>query len=177
MVEKIFIDNEYAEVSRAHYAVLVSIKLMEPYIDEHMEIIQSERNGRTGDWVMKQHKQCLTSWLKDQNIQPGETIDSITISKLEAGPSRQVTSWSSYEINGYTYYTLFRRVNQNSGVRAVAIGAGAQKIDYFGIIEDILELDYGTEALNVALFRRCWIKQHEFNEIGLRVMDLHNIGY
>jgi len=65
---KIFIDNEYTEVSRAHYAVLVSTKLMEPYIDEHIEIIQSERNGRTGDWVMKQHKQRLTSWLKDQNI-------------------------------------------------------------------------------------------------------------
>ena len=177
---KIFIDNEYAEVSRAHYAVLASTKLMEPYIDEHMEIIQSERNGRTGDWVMKQHKQRLTSWLKDQNIQPGETIDSITISKLAAGPSRQVTSWSSYEINGYTYYTHAKDskcVNQNSGVRAVAIGAGGQKIDYFGTIEDIWELDYGTEALNVALFRCRWIKQHEFNEIGLRVVDLHNIGY
>jgi len=34
---KIFIDNEYAEVSRAHYTILVSTKLMEPYIDEHME--------------------------------------------------------------------------------------------------------------------------------------------
>jgi len=68
-------------------------------------------------------------------------------------------------------------VNQNSGVRAVAIGAGGRKIDYFGIIEDIWELDYGTEALNVALFRCCWIKQYEFNEIRLRVVDLQNIGY
>ena len=68
-------------------------------------------------------------------------------------------------------------VNQNSGVRAVAIGAGGQKVDYFGIIEDIWELGYGTEALNVALFRCRWIKQHEFNKIGLRVVDLHNIGY
>ena len=29
----------------------------------------------------------------------------------------------------------------------------------------------------MALFRCRWIKQHEFNEIGLRVVDLHNIGY
>ena len=34
----------------------------------------------------------------------------------------------------------------------MAIGVGGQKIDYFGIIEDIWELDYGTEALNVAYF-------------------------
>jgi hypothetical protein len=51
-----------------------------------MAIIMVERNGRSDDWVMKQHKQRLTSWLKDQNIQPRETIDSITISRLAAGP-------------------------------------------------------------------------------------------
>jgi hypothetical protein len=118
--------------------------------------------------------------LKNKNIPPRETIDSITISKLAAGPSRKVTSWSAYEINGYTYYTHTKDskcVNQNSGVRVVTIGAVGQKTDYFGIIKGIWELDYGSEALNVALFRCRWIKQHEFNEIGLRVMDLQNIGY
>jgi hypothetical protein len=116
---KMFIDSEYTEVSGAHYAVLQSTKLMEPYIDEQMDIIMSERNGRTDDWVMKQLKQRLTSWLKDLNIPPGETIDSITISKLAVGPSRQVTSWNAYEINGYTYYTYTKdskSVNQNSDV-------------------------------------------------------------
>jgi hypothetical protein len=86
-----------------------------------------------------------------------------------------VTSWSSYEINGYTFYTHTKdskSVNQNNGVRVVAIDAGGQKVDCFGIIEEIWELDYGTEALNVALFRCRWLKQHEINEIGLRVVDL-----
>jgi hypothetical protein len=128
---------------------------MEPYIDEHMDIIMAERNGRSGDWVMKQHKQRLTSWLKDKNMSSGETIESITISRLAEGPSRQVTSWNSYEINGYTYYTHTKGskcVNQNSSVRVVAIDGEGQKTDYFGIIEDIWELDYEREDLNVALF-------------------------
>jgi hypothetical protein len=118
--------------------------------------------------------------LKDLNIPPGETIDSITINKLAAGPSRQVTSWNAYEINGCTYYTYTndsKFVNQNSGVRVVAIDKDGQKADYFGIIEEIWELDYGSEELNVALFRCRWIKQYEFNDIGLRVVDLQNIGY
>jgi hypothetical protein len=38
---------------------------MQPYIDEHMAIIKVEKNGRSDDSVMKQHKQRLTSWLKD----------------------------------------------------------------------------------------------------------------
>ena len=72
---KVFIDHDYKEVSRAHYSVLQSTQLMQPYIDENLAIIMEERNGRSDDWVMKQHKQQLTTWLKDQNIPPGETID------------------------------------------------------------------------------------------------------
>jgi hypothetical protein len=89
---KVFIDNDYKEVSRAHYSVLHNTKLMEPYIDEHLATIMAERNGRLDDWVMKHHKEHLTSWLKDKNIPPGETLDSITISRLAAGASRQVSS-------------------------------------------------------------------------------------
>ena len=78
---------------------------MQPYIDEHLAIIMIERNDHSDGWDMKQHKQRLTTRLKDQIIPPGETIDSITIGRLAEGPSRQVTSWNAYDINGYTYYT------------------------------------------------------------------------
>ena len=54
---KLFIDHDYKEVSRAHYSVLQSTQLMQPYIDEHLAIIMAERNGRSNDWVMKHHKQ------------------------------------------------------------------------------------------------------------------------
>ena len=64
---KVFIDHDYKEVSQAHYSALQSTQLMQPYIDEHLAIIMVERNGRSDDWVIKQHKQRLTTWLKDQN--------------------------------------------------------------------------------------------------------------
>jgi hypothetical protein len=91
-------------------------------------------------------KERLTTWLKDQNIPLGETIDEITISRLAKGPSRQVTTWQAYDINGYTYYTHTKDstcVNQNSGVRIEALDALGRKIPFFGIIDDIWELDYG----------------------------------
>ena len=67
-------------------------------------------------------------------------------------------------------------MNQNSGVRIEALNGLGQKIQYFGIIEEIWELDYGRDIM-VALFRCRWIKQHQLNEIGLRVLDLKNLGY
>jgi hypothetical protein len=92
--------------------------------------------------------------LKDKNILPGETTDSITISRLAAGPSRQVTSWNAYDINGYMYYTNTKDskcVNQNSGVQVVALDGVGRKAEFFSIIEDIWELDYGRD-IKVALF-------------------------
>jgi hypothetical protein len=74
-------------VSRAHYSVMKNTELMEPYIDEHLAIIREESNGRTNEWVMKQHKQRFTTWLKDQNLPNGETTDDITIRRLVRGPS------------------------------------------------------------------------------------------
>ena len=52
-----FIDEDYKEVSRAHYNVMQSIELMEPYIDEYLAIIREKSNGRIDEWVMKHHKQ------------------------------------------------------------------------------------------------------------------------
>jgi hypothetical protein len=49
----VIIDHDYKEVSPVHYNVLQSIELMQPYIDEHLAIINEKRDGRTIEWVMK----------------------------------------------------------------------------------------------------------------------------
>jgi hypothetical protein len=47
---KVFLDNDYREVSRVHCSVLQSMAVMQLYIDEHMDIIMAERNGHLDDW-------------------------------------------------------------------------------------------------------------------------------
>jgi hypothetical protein len=61
---------------------------MQPYVEEHLNSIIEERNGRSNDWVIKQHRQRLTEWLRDQNIQPRESEDSITVSMMAGGGHR-----------------------------------------------------------------------------------------
>jgi hypothetical protein len=76
------------------------------------------------------------------------------MSRMARGPSRQVTSWNAYDINGYTYYTHTKdckSVNQNSGVRYEVEDEHGRMVPFFDIIEDIWELDYGR-VLKVALF-------------------------
>lgn len=66
--KQVFIDNDFKEVSQAHYSVLQSVEVMQPYINEHLDIIREESNGHTEDWVMRQHKHQLTTWLREHDI-------------------------------------------------------------------------------------------------------------
>jgi hypothetical protein len=76
----------------------------------------------------------------------------------------------------YTHTKDSKYVNQNIGVRTMALDGLGRKAEFFGIIEDIWKLDYRRD-IKVALFQCHWIKQHQFNEIELRVVDLQNVGY
>jgi len=72
---------------------------------------------------------------------------------LARGPSITILQYKGYEINGYTFYTRAqdeKSTNQNSGVRINAISNDGDKDSYFGVIEDIWELDYGH--LKISLF-------------------------
>jgi uncharacterized FAD-dependent dehydrogenase len=74
---------------------------------------------------MKEHRRVFTTWLMDKDIPTKE----MTMKMLTSRPSSYVTSWQSYDINGYTYYTKEkdgRSVAQNSGIRIEAFDYGAR---------------------------------------------------
>ena len=78
---------------------------------------------------------------------------------LAGGPSITIMQYQGYEINGYTFYTRGqdeKSTNQNSGVRIDAIYNDENKDSYFGVIEEIWELDYGP--LKILLFGCQWVK-------------------
>jgi hypothetical protein len=78
------------------------------------------------------------------------------------GPSITIRQYQGYKINWYTFYTRAqdeKSTNQNSGVRIDAIGNDVKKDNYYGIIEEIWELD--NEPLKIPLFRCQWVNQVE----------------
>jgi hypothetical protein len=65
--------------------------IITPLVNEHLSMIRVENNGRSDDWIMKEHKHRLTAWLKDLDLPDEETVEEQTIKRLAAGPSSQVT--------------------------------------------------------------------------------------
>ena len=87
-----------------------------------------------------------------------------------------------YEINGYTFYTIAqdeKSTNQNSGVRIDAISNDGNKDSYFGVIEEIWELDYVT--LKIPLFRYQWVNRAgggvTTDQYGMTIVDFKKTRY
>ena len=138
---KILIDEDFKGVNQAHYCITQHLTVMTPLVEEHLSILRAQCNGRSDDWVMRECKRRLTTWLKDLDLIDGETVEEQTMKRLAAGPSSQVTSWQGYNINGYLFYTAAKdkkTVSRNNGVRIEALDERTgQNTTYFGVIDDI----------------------------------------
>ncbi|XP_026384704.1 uncharacterized protein LOC113280271 [Papaver somniferum] len=107
--------------------------------------VRGRRNSRNPDEYMK--------WLTQQ-FQGKDMTDS---KRLVDGPSRYAVSHNAYAVNGYIFYTADAEKGmstQNSGVSMNATttfiassrdqNTVYEEVPYFGIVKQILELDYTT---------------------------------
>jgi hypothetical protein len=128
---------------------------MEPLIEQHMNELREQNNGHIQDWVMKEHKLTFTTWLMDQDIPYGESMEEQTIKILASRPSRQITTWKVYDINGFTFCVNSKdqkSLAQNSGVRCDAIDENDEYTTYYGFVQKIWELHYGVNV-QILVFR------------------------
>jgi len=90
-------------------------------------------------------------------------------------------TWETYDISGYMFYTKSKdqkSMAQNSGVQCDALDSETgEETTYFGFVEDIWELDYGT--FQIPLFR-CQLVEDKhviMDNYRVRVLDLSKVGY
>ena len=58
---KTFIDKNFKGVQQAYYSILQHLTIMTPLVNEHLSMIRAECNGRSDDWIMREHKRRLTA--------------------------------------------------------------------------------------------------------------------
>jgi hypothetical protein len=103
---------------------------------------------------------------------------------LATTPSATVLTFQGYEINGNIFYTITqdkKSINQNSGIRFDATCKNGKKDTYYGYIEEIWELDYGS-TFKVTLFWCSWVNMNgegvKVDQLyGITIVDLKNLGY
>ena len=90
---------------------------------------------------------------------------------LSRGPSQYVTSFKGYICNGFRFHIEDHKRDlrtQNSGVLVVGVnGIDAESIDYYGVLTEILEIQY-LKGRRVVLFHYKWWDVHN-REKGVKV--------
>jgi hypothetical protein len=90
-------------------------------------MLRSSNPKKFEDLIVREHQNNFGSWLRlqimdqDAGVQLVDTNpDDIEILQiLASGPSTTIHGYTSYDINGYTFYTKAqdnKKTNQNSGV-------------------------------------------------------------
>lgn len=94
---------------------------------------------------------------------------STEIRLLSRGPSKSVSQYSGCLVSVYRLHTQSREMNkksQNSGV-VVKGSHGENMIDFYGILQEVLELEYLGENKRVLVFKCDWFRVDDQN--GLRI--------
>ena len=94
---------------------------------------------------------------------------AISLSLLSLCPKRKVKSYNRYFINGYVFHIEeygHGRKTYNSSVCINGLTSSEFEVDYYGRLEEVIELQYHSEQNKVFLFKCYW---YDTTDRGIRV--------
>ena len=109
------------------------------------------------DRLAKLREKNLVRWCRTKVLERNTSI-SPQLKELILGPSRVVTSYQGYFVNGYKFHTEEKGKDmktQNYGVCVRGSCYDDCEYDYYGVIEEIIQLHY-TDFNLVTLFKCRW---------------------
>ncbi|XP_045809328.1 uncharacterized protein LOC123903770 [Trifolium pratense] len=162
-------DGEY-QIAETY--VLVNCKEVEPFLQQFEDSLRQSNLGITDDQILELRDRDFSRWIQQQ-VSDGQVKDQL-IRQMSYGPLKSVTCYNGIIVNGYRFHTKQNGQNKatnNSGVCVRGSIYGEHDIDYYGIIEEILELSY-IGAQNKVLLLRC----HWFDPInGVKVDERYGL--
>ncbi|XP_058784274.1 uncharacterized protein LOC131659049 [Vicia villosa] len=140
-------------VVQAHLYILNNTDEVQPYLSAHKSIIKKKYPKMNKKGLLKEHNKSFSEWFKEKIA--GDDSASKTIKWLSYEPKCNIITWSEYDINKTSFYRKSkddRSTTQNSGVMILAesmhFSSAKDKnpvmasTPYFGVIEEIWEVDY-----------------------------------
>ena len=176
-------------LSQAHLYVLNNTAEVMPYIHSHKNELSAKNPRMNKMRLFQEHNRTFVNWFRQCIFADDTTSDTLRL--LALGPNLNVPTWQGYDINGYAFYTKSkdaRSTMQNSGVSVEGEATHFSSVSdnnpisvsmpYYGVIEDIWELDYGQ--FRVPVFRCRWVNANtrvHKDKMGFTLIDLKKGGY
>ncbi|KAK9073871.1 hypothetical protein SSX86_006465 [Deinandra increscens subsp. villosa] len=163
---------DHDTLSIAHSYVLFNCSEVDEFRTEHLIIVRRENRKLREREIQRLHSETFESWFEDHVEKLHTTGDErVTedLRNLASGPAEFVRKYKGFIINGFRFHTKHveeNRKTQNSGVMLQAMTNSFSSardnnpivgdVTYYGVLNDIIELQYGADK-KVVLFRCDWI--------------------
>ncbi|KAK1389981.1 DUF4216 domain-containing protein [Heracleum sosnowskyi] len=166
-------DKEYIA---ANNYVLFNCPEVAPYIEIFTSKLQEQNPHINGAEIDKCLERDFAMWFK-LYAQNASLVPNEFVRDLASGPLRSVRSVPIYFVNGYKFHTRKYGANKstfNSGVCIKGLNYSEASNDYFGILEEILIIEYPRfPTKKTALFKCEWFDPTL--NVGTRIHQRYNI--
>ncbi|KAK1415823.1 hypothetical protein QVD17_31611 [Tagetes erecta] len=159
-------------LAKAHSYVLFNCSEIDEFRTEHLKIVRHENRKLREREIQRLHCETFESWFQDNVAKlhtRGDPRITEDLRNLASGPAEFVKKYKGFIINGFRFHTKSleeNRKTQNSGVMLDAMTNSFSSardnnpivgdVTYFGVLNDIIELEYAVDR-KVVLFHCDWI--------------------
>ncbi|KAJ9547248.1 hypothetical protein OSB04_019791 [Centaurea solstitialis] len=161
------------EMHKAHTYILLNCVEVCPFVRLFDEGIRHEEPHIEDGELDRRRELFFAKWF--ERHMSGQGDNNAHLKVLARGPIRFVWSHKGYFVNGYKFHTTKHgdgRVTHNSGVCVKGSCYNEYESDYYGLLDDILEVEYpGVGRCVVVLFHCTWFDTVD----GVRVAAKHNL--
>ncbi|KAK1369954.1 hypothetical protein POM88_036046 [Heracleum sosnowskyi] len=136
------------ELRSATLYVLLNCVEVEPFVEKYMSLSRQPQMAE------------FPKWFKKHVADPVNNVCDKYLIQLSKGPFKRVTTYSGYIVNGYRFHTRIHARDMstvNSGVCVKGTCYNVDESDYYGLLEDVLQLEYGGfPSKKIFLFSCTW---------------------
>nr|XP_017219141.1 PREDICTED: uncharacterized protein LOC108196387 isoform X2 [Daucus carota subsp. sativus] len=147
-------DREYMA---AHNYVLLNCPEVAPYTEIFINMVRENNQSITDAEIDKCLESDFALWFK-QYAQNPSLVPNEIVRDIASGPLRSVRSVPIFYVNGYKFHTRKYGANRstfNSGVCIKGSNYSETSNDYFGIIDEILILEYPRLPIKKTTLFKC----------------------
>ncbi|KAK2383561.1 hypothetical protein QL285_070997 [Trifolium repens] len=158
------------EWKSAHVHVLINCDEVKPYLEAFLHYHSTDEQDASS-LIHDEFPNWLKAYVQDER---NGTINPY-VKALSWGPCSKATSWHMYFVNGYKFHTQdwsHGKKTTNCGVHVKGLTNGGEDDDY-GIIQNILQLEYNDFGDKITLFHCEWFDPTKNS--GTRVQKQYNI--
>ncbi|XP_072071887.1 uncharacterized protein [Arachis hypogaea] len=148
------------EFSAAMNHILINYDEIKPYIEIFVDFIHQDHITLSDEQVDEFIEADCAKWFKNYVHDPLNNVTDLNIHSLAWGPLRIVKYWPIYKVNGFKFPTISQssgKSTQNYGICVKGTGYGEYENDFYGQLDEIIQLEYtGLPLKRVVLFTCEW---------------------